>query len=346
MDEIRFTKSKLPFGWMGNMSRYSITYDDKVWGSVEHLFQALRFDKDKPFRELIRECDNPFEAKQIAKKYREHMSINPCGLMDYVNMGRCLRLKLEQHPLLIDMLLETGDAMIYEDVTARGDVNSNLIWGAMKLSDGTWKGKNVMGRHWMGLRLEYMEKEKMKQEPTTTEIEIERRFLLKSIPPLKYSAEYKIEQYYMPLEDGKVERVRALYTIEGQLTNTFGQVQGDNVVKRKYIHTIKKPTDGLGMIETERFLDLIEFTLFKDKSDRAIYKTRYVLPHSNVQPTAADKKHDLKWEIDKFDSMDLAIAEIEIPSEDYELVIPDSIKPYIIMEITGMKQFSNSNLAQ
>lgn len=154
MNEIGFTGSKKPYGWMGNMSRYSVTYDGKVWGSTEHLFQALRFDKDTPFREMIREEDNPYDAKQIAKKHREHMSIKPCWSEDMNNMKMCLRLKLESHPLLLDELLATGDAMIYEDVTARGRGNSNLIWGALKNPDGTWEGQNAVGKIWMKLRKE------------------------------------------------------------------------------------------------------------------------------------------------------------------------------------------------
>jgi len=55
---------------------------------------------------------------------------------------------------LIDELINTGDAWIVEDVTARGDVGGNLFWGAM-LVDGKWVGKNTLGQLWMDLRKDY-----------------------------------------------------------------------------------------------------------------------------------------------------------------------------------------------
>jgi hypothetical protein len=40
-----------------------------------------------------------------------------------------------------------------------------------------------------------------------------------------------------------------------------------------------------------------------------------------------------------------AIAEIEIPSEDYNLVLPEFISKKSLLEVTGMKQFSNRSLS-
>jgi len=91
------------------------------------------------------------------------------------------------------------------------------------------------------------------------------------------------------------------------------------------------------MIETEKGIDWDDFSIAKKHCDRSIYKTRHILKHTS------DK---LYWEIDEFRDYDLIIAEIEIPTEDYELVIPEVLKPYILMEITKMGQFSNSNLAE
>lgn len=152
MKEIGFTGSKKPYGWMGNMSRYSITYLGKLYGSTEHLFQAMRFGLDSSLAERIRLEDNPYQAKQIAKKYRQYVILEPCSLEDIANMKVCLLLKIEQHPLLLQQLLETENTPIYEDVTARGRKGGNLFWGAFKNIDGTWEGKNVMGELWMNIR--------------------------------------------------------------------------------------------------------------------------------------------------------------------------------------------------
>jgi ribA/ribD-fused uncharacterized protein len=147
---ISFTKVKLQHGWLGNMAPYPVEYDGKTWRTTEALFQALRF-KDEEICELIREQKSPIAAKMMAKKHREKMVIQPMSDDDYGNMTLCLLLKIKHHPELIDSLLETGNAIIVEDVTARGSRGSNLYWGAM-LVDDDWIGENKLGKSWMYLR--------------------------------------------------------------------------------------------------------------------------------------------------------------------------------------------------
>ncbi len=80
LKEIAFTKARLPFGWMGNMtSDYPVVYNDIQWPSTEALFQALRFPEDSPIREEIRAEKNPFKGKLIAKGKRDQMSVEPCS---------------------------------------------------------------------------------------------------------------------------------------------------------------------------------------------------------------------------------------------------------------------------
>ena len=68
---------------------------------------------------------------------------------------------------------------------------------------------------------------------------------------------------------------------------------------------------------------------------RFINKVRYIY-----------KDGDLKWEVDLFDNgYKLIIAEIEIPKKRYKLNIPDFIKDVLLLEVTGLKQFSNRNLS-
>jgi ribA/ribD-fused uncharacterized protein len=148
---IAFTKVKLPYGWLGNMSPYPIEHEGKEWRTTEALFQALRF-KDEETRELIRSQKSPMAAKMMAKKHRELMVIQPMSDEDYENMALCLILKLTHHPDLIAELLKTGDSVIIEDVTARGSRGSNLYWGALINENGDWIGENKLGRSWMYLR--------------------------------------------------------------------------------------------------------------------------------------------------------------------------------------------------
>ncbi len=150
MDVISFTKVSLPYGWLGNMSPFPIEFGGKTWRTTEALFQALRF-KDEEIQELIRAEKSPMGAKMVMNSNSEHIVIEKHGVKDLINMKMCLKLKLSQHPNLVDELIATGDLPIIEDVTKRGDSGGNLFWGAM-LVNGEWIGQNNLGKLWMEIR--------------------------------------------------------------------------------------------------------------------------------------------------------------------------------------------------
>lgn len=153
MEVIGFTKVALPYGWLGNMSPFPLTFGGKEWRTSEALFQSLRF-KDEAIQELIRAEKSPMGAKFVMKANKEHITTEPHSKKDVMNMKMCLKLKLQQHPHLEQELIDTGDKVIVEDVTARGDKGGNLFWGAM-LVDGEWVGENTLGKLWMDLRKEH-----------------------------------------------------------------------------------------------------------------------------------------------------------------------------------------------
>lgn len=153
MEVIGFTKVALPYGWLGNMSPFPLTFGGKEWRTSEALFQSLRF-KDEAIQELIRAEKSPMGAKFVMKANKEHITTEPHSKKDVMNMKMCLKLKLQQHPHLVQELIDTGDKVIVEDVTARGDKGGNLFWGAM-LVDGEWVGENTLGKLWMDLRKEH-----------------------------------------------------------------------------------------------------------------------------------------------------------------------------------------------
>lgn len=148
---IAFTKVALPHGWLGNMAPFPVTHGGREWRTTEALFQALRFS-DEAVRREIREQKSPMTAKMVAKKHRAAMAVAPMGQADLDNMRLVLRLKLEAHPRLRRLLLETGEAQLVEDCSSRAR-GSGLFWGAA-LRDGEWVGENWLGRLWMELRAE------------------------------------------------------------------------------------------------------------------------------------------------------------------------------------------------
>lgn len=153
--EISFTKVAEPYGWMGNMAPFPISYNHKIWRTTEALFQAMRF-MDEEIQEQIRLEKSPMAAKMKAKKLRAKMTVDPLSEKDLENMRSCVRLKLEQHPILLKLLLETGYVKIFEDIGKRNG-ERHLFWGAKRVN-GVWIGQNQMGKIWMDLREEYQNK--------------------------------------------------------------------------------------------------------------------------------------------------------------------------------------------
>jgi ribA/ribD-fused uncharacterized protein len=108
-------------------------------------------------QEQIREVKNPMGAKMLSKKLRkEHpdkISIQPLSELDLSLMRMVLYKKWEQHEDVRELLKLTGEREIVEDATRR-QRGSGLFWGAALQEDGSWKGKNWLGKLWMELREE------------------------------------------------------------------------------------------------------------------------------------------------------------------------------------------------
>lgn len=156
-------------------------------------------------------------------------------------------------------------------------------------------------------------------------IEIERKFLLKSIPEEIPSEVIKIEQWYQK-RNGVWERVRKC---DSSSNGVY------------FVHTIKKTiSKGVNMedekmIEEEEYNSFVSSCAISSNESRFITKERWVYPQG-----------DLKWEVDIFHSgHHLVVAEIEIPTKTFKFEIPNFIGSKLLLEVTGMKQFSNKNLS-
>jgi CYTH domain-containing protein len=157
-------------------------------------------------------------------------------------------------------------------------------------------------------------------------IEIERKFLLKTLPYIEPTDSIKIEQLYIK-KNGVWERVRSWESIK--------------TGKKKWIHTIKTSLSKGVNLEDEHKISEEEFDHFKNEclnsqlESRRIFKTRHIFEHDN-----------LIWEVDEFhNEYRLIVAEIEIPKKDFKIDIPKYISDLILLEVTGLKQFSNRSLS-
>lgn len=150
---ISFTKVDLPWGFLGNMAPFPVTYENKIWKTSEALFQALRFD-DNAIKEEIRTKASPMSAKMIAKKFKSRMVIEPMSKSDVEIMRSVVKLKFDQHPEIKRKLINSGEHIIIEDVTDRPGAR-HMFWG-MKKENDQWVGENMMGRILMELRETYL----------------------------------------------------------------------------------------------------------------------------------------------------------------------------------------------
>jgi CYTH domain-containing protein len=103
----------------------------------------------------------------------------------------------------------------------------------------------------------------------------------------------------------------------------------------KCIKTVKHTISNITRTEVETEIDFdSDGILLFNQCNVPLSKKRYILPYSNDD--------SLSWEVDVYDSKNIEdiIIEIEIPSEDYPLVLPQ----WVGEEITHDPSYSNLQL--
>lgn len=147
------TKVKEKNGWLSCMSAHPVIYKGKTFKTCEALFQWMRFEGYPDVQQLIFDQKSPMGAKMKARLHREKLGR---GIRwdeadtDIPRMKQCLELKLNQHPNLKQLLLETGSSEIIEDCTTH-DRESARFWGMVCKND-QWIGENILGKIWMEIR--------------------------------------------------------------------------------------------------------------------------------------------------------------------------------------------------
>lgn len=148
--------------------------------------------------------------------------------------------------------------------------------------------------------------------------EIERKFLLKRFPRLeRINTVYQIEQWYH--SDG--------YRYRKQVETPTGGIE---------IFKTKKTNISKGVNQEEEVtLTLSEFSEVDLSNSLYINKTRTVIKY---------KGH--KFEIDKYNGINIIILEVELKDLDEKIDFPKYIEKEILYEVTGIKEFSNKKLAE
>jgi adenylate cyclase len=58
------------------------------------------------------------------------------------------------------------------------------------------------------------------------------------------------------------------------------------------------------------------------------------------------REGERQWEIDEFLDRDLFLAEVELPSTDAPVELPDWLRPHVVREVTTEDEYKNENLAR
>jgi CHAD domain-containing protein/CYTH domain-containing protein len=150
-------------------------------------------------------------------------------------------------------------------------------------------------------------------------LEIERKFLLHRLPETAREVPgVDIEQGWLP-GTRVVERWRKVRS------------SGEPICYR----TVKSG-QGLTRVELEEKTssELFEHIWPLTEGRRVVKRRRRV---------AAD---GITWEIDEFLDRELVLAEVELPSQDAAIEVPEWLRPYVVREVTGDPEYSNRKLAR
>jgi CHAD domain-containing protein/CYTH domain-containing protein len=149
--------------------------------------------------------------------------------------------------------------------------------------------------------------------------EIERKFLLSGLPAAARGAvRQEIDQGWLPgshLRE-RLRRVSRASNIEFYRTVKMGKgirrLEVEESTNRRFFETVWPLTEGC-----------------------RVHKRRYVVPAG-----------ELAWEIDEFLDRELFLAEIELPTEDHPVEVPEWLAPFVVREVTGESIYVNLHLAK
>lgn len=128
------------FGEFSNFSKHGIEVDGVWWPTVEHYFQAQKFE-DKGYQEKIRTAHTSKQAAELGRSRKVPIRDDWETVKDEVMFSAVLK-KFKTHQSLLALLLSTGDQDIVEN--APGD----YYWGIGK--NGT--GHNKLGKILVSVR--------------------------------------------------------------------------------------------------------------------------------------------------------------------------------------------------
>jgi N-glycosidase YbiA len=122
------------YRFLSNFSPAEIYFDDVLYSTVEHAYQAAK-TLDLREREQVQRAPSAGDAKRLGRKVTKRDDWEQVK----VKLMRMLLRKKFEHPVLADMLLETGDAELIE-----GNTWGDTFWGQCGGRGENWLGRLLM----------------------------------------------------------------------------------------------------------------------------------------------------------------------------------------------------------
>ena len=145
--EIRFYRAnERPYGAFSNLYRREITFENEVFATSEHAYQAGKARK-KVVRDWILSAPTSGLVAMAAHGLYTWDINSDWSKVKFDRMRQVLRAKFSQHEDLRELILSTGQARLVEMATVDSPVNR--VWGEV---DG--KGQNMLGVILMEIREE------------------------------------------------------------------------------------------------------------------------------------------------------------------------------------------------
>jgi ribA/ribD-fused uncharacterized protein len=137
-----------PFSEFSNFHSAPIQLDGYTWPTNEHYFQAQKYISEPTHFKNVLELPSPRDAFNYVRTHKSAVRSDWAQVKDEIMLKACMA-KFEQHTQLKELLLSTGNRVLFEHTT------NDSYWGDG--GDGT--GRNQLGITLMQVRSNIKDKQ-------------------------------------------------------------------------------------------------------------------------------------------------------------------------------------------